>query len=443
MDLAQKAELILRTPPAERFAAISSLFFSEEQNLDHILFLAMYLRDRGASNWAKSLFIICCESAEYEKVSLYEMGILLTQEGNLTQAIDIFDQIRAKWEFSFAQNLFMARQYARAQRLSDAYRLIETVFEREPTHYSEAVAEYQFLKYLEEYPCSKALHLLESEQNEHRVLSYEQVKAELLEALGARCPYSLIRLGDGEGLNLLLSVADESKFGVLYRRGRIEFHNIWYGGQNLAENPSFVSELRRVQSAYENADCLSIIQDGGIRHEYAIGSPRGIPALNNMTRFLESRRLKSDQRFTLCEANIHRRFLLSGFLSDLLAARRFVGLISCYADLPRRLRETFSIERISLVQTGGELKARESEHGNAESSTSGEQFLSDHHETLGKLGDIEAGELYLVAAGIFGKIYCDIIKRNGGIAIDIGSVVDIWMNVATRSFSQDEITFVL
>jgi hypothetical protein len=42
------------------------------------------------------------------------------------------------------------------------------------------------------------------------------------------------------------------------------------------------------------------------------------------------------------------------------------------------------------------------------------------------------GELFLVAAGFLGKFYCDLIKSRGGIAIDVGSIVDYWLGHDTR-----------
>jgi hypothetical protein len=38
---------------------------------------------------------------------------------------------------------------------------------------------------------------------------------------------------------------------------------------------------------------------------------------------------------------------------------------------------------------------------------------------------IRLGMLVLVAAGILGKIYCHAISEKGGIAIDVGSVLDL------------------
>ncbi|MGI4748082.1 MAG: hypothetical protein ACRYFY_18865, partial [Janthinobacterium lividum] len=47
------------------------------------------------------------------------------------------------------------------------------------------------------------------------------------------------------------------------------------------------------------------------------------------------------------------------------------------------------------------------------------------------------GVLYLVAAGLLGKMYCLSLRRAGAVAIDIGSTADYWMGEATRALSPD------
>jgi hypothetical protein len=42
------------------------------------------------------------------------------------------------------------------------------------------------------------------------------------------------------------------------------------------------------------------------------------------------------------------------------------------------------------------------------------------------------GLVVLVGAGILGKIYCHRIKQLGGIAIDVGSMMDVWAGLKTR-----------
>ena len=42
------------------------------------------------------------------------------------------------------------------------------------------------------------------------------------------------------------------------------------------------------------------------------------------------------------------------------------------------------------------------------------------------------GALVLVGAGIFGKIYCDVARNHGAVALDIGSAFDLMVGLMTR-----------
>ena len=44
------------------------------------------------------------------------------------------------------------------------------------------------------------------------------------------------------------------------------------------------------------------------------------------------------------------------------------------------------------------------------------------------------GAVFLIGAGGLGKIYADIVCQRGGIALDVGSVLDGWAAKATRGF---------
>lgn len=50
---------------------------------------------------------------------------------------------------------------------------------------------------------------------------------------------------------------------------------------------------------------------------------------------------------------------------------------------------------------------------------------------------IEPG-LYLVSWGIFAKTACDYIKQCGGIALDVGAIIDGWMGLKTRSYHKEK-----
>jgi hypothetical protein len=42
------------------------------------------------------------------------------------------------------------------------------------------------------------------------------------------------------------------------------------------------------------------------------------------------------------------------------------------------------------------------------------------------------GKLVLVGAGLFGKVYCDVAKKNGAVAVDLGSAFDVMAGLQTR-----------
>jgi hypothetical protein len=46
--------------------------------------------------------------------------------------------------------------------------------------------------------------------------------------------------------------------------------------------------------------------------------------------------------------------------------------------------------------------------------------------------EAQQATIWLIAAGYLGKIYCDEVREAGGIALDVGSVVDGWCGKLTR-----------
>ena len=42
------------------------------------------------------------------------------------------------------------------------------------------------------------------------------------------------------------------------------------------------------------------------------------------------------------------------------------------------------------------------------------------------------GMLYLVGGGLYGKLYCQLIRSQGGVALDLGSLFDAWLGIPSR-----------
>jgi len=47
------------------------------------------------------------------------------------------------------------------------------------------------------------------------------------------------------------------------------------------------------------------------------------------------------------------------------------------------------------------------------------------------------GQLFLVAAGPLGKIYCQWVKERGGVALDFGSMADAWIGIDSRTYIRE------
>jgi hypothetical protein len=66
------------------------------------------------------------------------------------------------------------------------------------------------------------------------------------------------------------------------------------------------------------------------------------------------------------------------------------------------------------------------EHGHHAAGEGPAHFPFIYEETLAWIARQAApGRLFLVGAGILGKIYCDAIRQRGGVAVDVGSVMDL------------------
>jgi hypothetical protein len=80
-------------------------------------------------------------------------------------------------------------------------------------------------------------------------------------------------------------------------------------------------------------------------------------------------------------------------------------------------------------------------------------FLGDEEETKKHFPDrffeieneietmVEPGTLVLIGAGILGKIYCDMVKKAGGVAVDVGSLMDAIVKKDTRGVGFDKFDF--
>jgi hypothetical protein len=141
-------------------------------------------------------------------------------------------------------------------------------------------------------------------------------------------------------------------------------------------------------------------------------------------------RLIQDQPLRTTHVDFHQHLFASQFFQRLFALGHPVSLVTC-RDVSAFLTETYNanISRVYLVPE------------QADGSVSGQ--IKPHYpiycDWLTRvLETSSSNRLFLVGAGICGKIYCDAIQRAGGIAVDVGSIFDLWAGRFSRPYMDPE-----
>lgn len=236
------------------------------------------------------------------------------------------------------------------------------------------------------------------------LLKYNQisnVRQRLLEALINGRPTSLVRVGHAE-IRLL---------------GFPEFvHPVWasrsldvcFGNPAVS---SVYSELKSdILDSFVTADLLGV----PLRQEKDQHWRHALPLLE----FLGV----DPSKKVLHSQNIHIDLMTNGVLEELIRTAGEVLLVGC-RDLEEKIKTSFGVSNIETVQIPGEAKFVE--------------ISEEHYPSLYPAIKTEIKKkmkrLVLVGAGLPGNVYCDLARREGAVAIDVGSVMDIWAGANTRT----------
>lgn len=279
----------------------------------------------------------------------------------------------------------------------------------------------------EQHPREQTIESARRRETSNDWLSLEGVIQHIHASIADRRPFSLVRVGDGEAKALVYHrrrfIADLAE-----DRARAIGDNIWHNwfGRSVADMAGY--DLDRIMTAYL----------GAVENSTILG-------------LVDAARLYSDTG--------HYGYL--AFQDDHLARLRSGGLTTdsmIHYQLNRQdpyLRQLVGHCRVSFVSPHKELAVRFSMMSGQPPGLSvvvpGERRLQQHEQVLADnhypevfdaacvtLSEKSEGEVFLVAAGLLGKIYCEVIRSAGGIAIDIGSIADGWMGYNTRPGHLDD-----
>ena len=282
--------------------------------------------------------------------------------------------------------------------------------------------------------CVSAIKNIESSCPDSTIFSGEsfsdayKLAAELIRRIKYGIPTSALRIGDGEGHFL-----PQSQFAAFESSDQDFIQKIWW--RESRPNPSAAVEIiSAFAKALSRADIIGVIPPWRLLRDLSPQSSltpgnRGI--LKGLLWAAESPIKKKSVQFT--SAHFHQDLHYWGLWPEIFTSMKSVSWISCH-NIASYLWFTHGVSSRQQIMIPPEKQFAERFGATDTSTLKNSVSLIDVHSEICRQLEPHPGEVYLVAAGFLGKIYCDLIRAKGGIGIDVGSVVDYWMGYSTRDY---------
>ena len=259
-----------------------------------------------------------------------------------------------------------------------------------------------------------------------------RVAARLRESIRRGEPSSFIRLGDGEGKVLAFGTLD---YPNLTRSALERLSCLYFGTSNPLTR--HCDELREgLLASIAGATFVGI--PTGWRLEYQrdkvleeVRCAEELLGVWTVTQLVLKHKRRLHLRTKMGASSTFHKFVLE-HIPSLVSGRR-IGLITCHRNLVDAFRDRFDTRVVDYHAVPPPvyfLPAHE-RHDNG-------HFPGRYRELLNDLHTVQAGVLYIVAAGMPGKVYCETVRRHGGIAFDIGHSMDVLAGVRGRKNITDD-----
>lgn len=229
---------------------------------------------------------------------------------------------------------------------------------------------------------------------------------DILNTLKLGRPVSIVRAGDGEGI-VLNSNKDLASYQLCLQ-------SVMKRQMGYEPILSDVEEVRKnLVRAYHGADIVGIPMQ------------MNFSELNKHWKNVEEtvKPLCTTTKFT--STDVAYDMLYNGMLDEWLTDKKRIIYIGC-RDIDEGLKRRYGTTTVNSYIIAPEAKF-----------TSGYEGERHYPEMFNKMEWwLDAakceGAPCLVGAGVIGKIYCNWMRDRGGIAFDIGAVMDLWGGFSTR-----------
>ncbi len=244
---------------------------------------------------------------------------------------------------------------------------------------------------------------------------------ELIEdAIQDRIGFSFVRIGDGEGRFLGTRL---SAYPAIWGETVAIAKRIWFWNSSEFPPPAFFSLL---EDAYLRASIVGINPIYRLELE-SRNSLIGYVGVTNGNRFMYEH--LSNYKGVLCNnwdnvvldnMNFYRRL-------PVIAKRSCASI--CIVSPHQNLKDR--IDWLSNAESHEILIPSEG-HRAIQNESLAEPHYPDVYDRVCNFIDNRTGDVFLIAAGVFAKLYCERARLAGNIAIDIGSILDKWLSYNTR-----------
>jgi hypothetical protein len=255
---------------------------------------------------------------------------------------------------------------------------------------------------------------------------YEASKlSELISAsLASGTGFSLIRLGDGEGRIL----GYESAFNEYHILDGVLSYQYGSGSTSLMSqrNPdnwihlAAIDLQEKLQKSIKFSSVLAIPGQNWLRPGgHFLGRYASAISVLDGIRFFQGESTQIFETYFLRDKRIFDTTVMKSFHH----AKKIVQIGP--TDATNYLSKTYNVDAslLAFIKTAP--------HATFPNGDLGELGLypdsyKEIEREIREFGDLN-GHLFLVGAGILGKWFCELVRRNGGVAIDIGSLYDTWL----------------
>lgn len=375
------------------------------------------------------------EDPARRQAALWDVGFAHAMANNPEGAVTLMTAKLAESGLTIGQRVVLASQTARTGRVAEATAMLEAISREDPSLKVECMAEVQAYAFMRRFDRVAAQALLAELHRRFAPGEAGRLEPVIAERLATGRPFLMLRMGDGEGSHIKLNLDDEQRYAFLYRQNRRSFLEFWFDDPALVDAPAWEATMDRFNTVIANADVIGAFSSAAIEHAYGIGSRRDVTwVINTLRKTLEAadRDPAWASRTYIDTLTLHYDLLRTGVLGRLLQGRARVGLVSCHAPLAQALTSHFSVGAVEFHHTPGE---RSHAHLLGAQALAGRHWPDRYGTLYATLGEGDRrGQLFLVAAGLLGKIYADQLRAAGAVVLDIGAVADLLMGRPTREF---------